>query len=66
MQSQAGQAGLAGLGSYPTSSHLPPTKPPAQSSLSSSPSHLDCPVDNTPYTNEKTTNSWKYQSFQVL
>eukprot|EP00090_Calanus_glacialis_P007845 TRINITY_DN16276_c0_g1_i2.p1 TRINITY_DN16276_c0_g1~~TRINITY_DN16276_c0_g1_i2.p1 ORF type:complete len:332 (+),score=55.76 TRINITY_DN16276_c0_g1_i2:179-1174(+) len=68
--------GLSGLSSYPTS-HLPPIKPggggvpgsalSSSAPHSSSPSELECPVDNSAsYNNEKSANPWKYQSFQVL
>ena len=76
---QSNSHSLSGLGSYPVpNSHLPlkagvggAVTPSSLSSLSppatvpSSNPDIDCAVDNSGYT-EKSANSWKYQSFQVL
>ena len=79
---QSNSHSLSGLGSYPVpNSHLPlkagaggvvtPSSLSSLSSLStpatvpSSNPDIDCAVDNSGYT-EKSANSWKYQSFQVL
>ena len=76
---QSNSHSLSGLGSYPVpNSHLPlktgsggVVTPSSLSSLSppstvpSSNPDIDCAVDNSGYT-EKSANSWKYQSFQVL
>ena len=70
---QSNSHALSGLGSYPvTNSHLPPIKAPSSLSSSapggnpSSNPDIDCAVDNSGYSTEKSANSWKYQSFQVL
>ena len=76
---QSNSHSLSGLGSYPVpNSHLPlktgtggVVTPSSLSSLAtpatvpSSNPDIDCAVDNSGYT-EKSANSWKYQSFQVL
>ena len=57
-----GGSGGGGGGGGVVGGSLPSTQP-----HSSSPSELECPVDNsTTYNNEKAANPWKYQSFQVL
>ena len=75
---QSNSHSLAGLGSYPLShSHLPPIKagggpggvaassplPPGAPPQTSP--DLECGPVSSDY-NEKSPNTWKYQSFQVL
>ena len=71
---QSNSHGL-GLGSYSVpNSHLPPIKPGgvAGSALTSSAPHsspdLECGVQDSAVSgySEKSPNTWKYQSFQVL
>ena len=74
---QSNSHSLAGLGSYPLShSHLPPIKAGAGSAgVAGSPltgpappqtsPDLECGPVSSDY-NEKSPNTWKYQSFQVL
>ena len=69
---QSNSHSLAGLGSYPLShSHLPPIKAGGGSGGVAGPAppqtspDLECGPVSSDY-NEKSPNTWKYQSFQVL
>ena len=74
---QSNSHGLTGLGSYPLPhSHLPPIKagsgaggvansPLTDSAPPQTSPDLECGPVSSDY-NEKSPNTWKYQSFQVL